>query len=228
MKKIRDMAYRFLRWSERYTKTDMVYLARGSFWNYANFIVTNIFAFALSVAFAKLLPKDVYGTYQFLLSIGSILSAFTLSGMNNAIIQAVARGFEGTVRKSIPIQLGYNLLSLLASVGVALYYFHAGNAPIALGVLLIGLLIPISSAFNTYTALISGRKDFKGGFVVGVILTVIYYTVMIVSLFFVRNAVVLVLLNFGINAAVTVGLYFWTIRRYQPNNDIDPTITLKR
>ena len=31
-KNFKDKTYNLLRWSEKYTKTDMVYLAQGSFW----------------------------------------------------------------------------------------------------------------------------------------------------------------------------------------------------
>lgn len=221
--RLKEATYRFLRWSEQYTKTDMVYLVRGSFWTYASFIVTNLFAFGLSIAFAHFLPKEIYGTYQFILSIGAILTAFTLTGMNNAVIQAVARGHEGALRKSLPTQLTYNLISFATAIGVAVYYFMQGNTEIGLGVILIGFLIPIFQAFNTYTAYISGKKDFQEGFIVGVISTVAYNIVMFVSLYFVKDPVWLVTINFAINAIVAIALYAKTLRKYHPNDSVDPT-----
>ena len=68
-----------LRWSEKYTQTDMVYLTRGGFWLILGKIVFNISGFLLIIAFANLLSKEAYGTYQYVLSVASILAIPTLS-----------------------------------------------------------------------------------------------------------------------------------------------------
>ncbi|MGH7174938.1 MAG: hypothetical protein ACREGR_01095, partial [Minisyncoccia bacterium] len=95
MDRLRGDAVRFLRWSEKYTKTDMVYLAGAGFWSNLNFVIVSVFALLLSIAFANFLPKDVFGLYQYLLSLSALLTAITLASMNFAVSQSVARGFEG-------------------------------------------------------------------------------------------------------------------------------------
>jgi O-antigen/teichoic acid export membrane protein len=211
----------FLRFTEKYTKTDMVYLAKGGLWMNLGFITINAFAFILSIAFAKFLTKEVYGTYQFILSIGSILSALTLTGMNNAIIQAVARGYEGAVRSSISVQLRYNLTSLCVAFIIFLYYLLNGDKTIALGVLLIGFLTPVFSAFNTYLALISGRKDFKGGYLYNLYLIIPYNIAMLACIIFVRDPIALVATNFGANTISSIIIYYIVLKRYKPNHEED-------
>jgi len=221
MEKTKAWAYRWLRWSERYTKTDMVYLARGGFWMNVSFVFTNLLAFGLSIAFARLLPKDIYGTYQFILSIGAILNALTLTGMNNAVTQAVARGYEGTLRRSIGVQLVWNLVSFGAAIAIAVYYFMQGNSEIALGVMLIGFLSPVYSAYNTYAAFMTGKKEFRIGATYGMTLALAYSVCMAITLVFVKDPVSLVAVNIGVNTAVTVGLYALTVRRFEPNDRVD-------
>ena len=87
---------RLLKWGEKYTKTDMVYLFHGGFWLTVGQVVTTLSVLALGIVFANVLPKDVYGTYKYLLAIAGIFSLFTLPGMNVALIRAVARGFGGS------------------------------------------------------------------------------------------------------------------------------------
>ena len=111
MERILQKASKGLRFLERYTKTDMVYLAKNSFWMNSNTVITSGFSFILSIAFAHLVSKETYGVYQFLISISSIIGGLTLIGMNSAVTQAVARGFEGVLRESVKVQLKFGLLS---------------------------------------------------------------------------------------------------------------------
>ena len=73
IKKIKEKIYNLLRWSEKYTKTDMVYLAHGGFWLSFGQIISSLSSFLLAIAFANLLPKETYGNYKYILSIASIL-----------------------------------------------------------------------------------------------------------------------------------------------------------
>ncbi len=222
MPTLRNRLYHLLRASEKYTKTDMVYLAKGGFWMNLNYVVVNTMAFVLSIAFAHLLSKDAYGIYQFILAVGAILSSLTLTGMNSAVMRAVARGKEGPLQASIPIQLRYNSGVLAVALGIAIYYWFHQNATLALGVLIFGALMPLYATFNTYTALIGGRKDYFGGFIFGTILSFVYSACMLASLFFIHNPALLIFVNIGTNALVTGILYRVALAHYKPNDEQDP------
>lgn len=222
MKNIKNRFISILRWSEKYTKTDMVYLVTSSFWMNSNTIITTILSFILYIAFANLIPKEIYGEYQFIISIGSVIGAITLTGINSAITQAVARNKEGSFKKSIPIQLRWGILPSIISLFISAYYFLNNNPAIATSVMVVGILIPVLNAFNTYSAFILGKKDFKRAFFYGQILNFSYYPIMIFSLFFVRTSFALVAINFLVNTTLSIILYFLTIRFYKPNNQEDP------
>ncbi len=223
MANLKNRLHRLLRWSEKYTKTDMVYLARGGFWMNLNYFVVSLLSFGLSVLFARFLTKETYGTYQIILSFGSILGALTLTGMNSAITNAVARGNEGVLKESIPVQLKYNTVALIAAASVALYYVTHGNTSLAFGILIVGLLTPIFNTFNSYTAYVGGKKDFEGGFLFSMGLNIPYVLFMALGLLFIQNPVLLVLLNLGTNTLATVILYMIALRKYRPGDKSDPS-----
>lgn len=223
MKELRQKVYILLRKSEKYFKTDMVYLVRGSIWLNTNMVITTMLAFLLSVAFANLMPKEQYGLYQFALSIGSILTAFTLTGMNVAVSRSVSMGFEGSFIPSIKIQLKYGFLSFLLSVCIAAYYFYQSNIQIALAVLILGIFIPIQNSFNTYPAFIGGKKDFRRSFWFAQALAIPYTIVMIASLSVTHNPIIIILINLSFNSLANIILHFVTIHIYNPNKKVDPT-----
>ena len=93
-----------------YTKTDVVYLASGSFWNISSQIVSSLCTFFLAIAFAHFISKEAYGQYKFVLSIISIISTFTLSGLGTAVMQSVTKGYEGTLAYAFRKNLRWSIL----------------------------------------------------------------------------------------------------------------------
>ncbi len=221
MEGIRERAVALLRWSEKYTKTDMVYLAGAGLWGNLNLVITSVLALLLSIAYANLLPAVVFGTYQFLLSLSAIVTAMTLAGMNNAVSQAVARGYEGVLRDSVRVQLKWSAVPTAAGLAVAGYYFLHGNHTIAIGLVIVALLSPVTNAFNTYGAYLNGKREFRTGFFYSTIIALAYYASIFWAVAFLKNATLLILVNLGVNALATAYVYRLTIRRYQPNDSTD-------
>lgn len=219
-----DIKKRFislLRWSERYTKTDMVYLATSGFWVNVSSITITLFSLALYIAFARFLPKEVYGTYQYLLSLSAIIATFTLSGMNTAVGRAVARGHEGTYRASIRMQLKWGLIPFAGALIGAAYYAIQGNMLLAIGFFLIGIATPLITTFNTYSAFLIGKKDFRRLFLYNFSLNVPYYGGLILAAFYFKSALVLLAVNLAVNAIVLALLYRQTLRTFKPNDKVD-------
>lgn len=158
--KLKNNLYNLLRLSEKYTQTDMVYLARGGFWLTAGQVLNSISAFLLSIAFANLVPKETYGTYKYVIYVAGLLSVFSLSGMNAAVTQAVARGLEGVLRQSFWLQLKWGLILFAAGLIGSGYYFTHQNPLLGYSLLMIAVFTPIINSANTYTAYLNGKKDF--------------------------------------------------------------------
>lgn len=218
---MKSLIYKLLRNSERYTKADMIYFAKGGFWSNMNFIVSSIVGLVLSVAFANLVSKETYGTYQYILSFISIVGVFSLAGMNPAITQSVSRGFEGTLKSSIWPQFKWNGLVASLSLGLSIYYF-LNNAPIfGWSFLISSVLIPINNVANSYIAYLSGKKEFKRIFIYSSYFNFVYLGVMI----FVatsNNALILVISYLTLSTVTNIILYFFALRKVPPNDNNDP------
>ncbi len=217
-----EILTRFLRWTERYTKTDMVYLIRAGWWLNLGVIITAFLSFLLSIAYANLLPPATYGLYQYLLSISGLVASISLPGMNSAVAQAVARGYEGVLRKAVRAQLEWMPIPGLLVLAVAFYYFAHGVTDIGIGLIAIGILTPLVNVFNTYAALLEGKRDFRRGFYLGSLITVASYGSMFLAILFAKDAAVLIIVNLGVNLIGTLYAYFKTLDLYKPNAKIDP------
>src|SRR5690606_26617860 len=139
-------------------KADMLYIGKNGFWVLFNQSTSSVLSLLLMVAFANLLPKETYGTYSYILALASILNIFTLTGMNEAVARAVASGKAGVLRPAVVYQLKWNLLMLLASLLLGSYYLIQGDVVFATSLYILGLFVPATLAFNTYSSFLEGKK----------------------------------------------------------------------
>jgi O-antigen/teichoic acid export membrane protein len=139
----------------------MVYLATGGFWLGIGSTVASLSALAVTIVFANLLPPEIFGTYKFVLSVGAMLSALTLGGLNTALIRAIAQNHSGTVNTMIRLKLQWGFVAFLVGLGVATYYVLNDNAQLATAFLIAAALIPLVELGGLYGPILAGGKEFK-------------------------------------------------------------------
>lgn len=227
---LREKIRRFLLWSQKYTKADMLYIGKNGFWVLFNQSTSSVLSLLLMVAFANLLPKETYGTYSYILALASILNIFTLTGMNEAVARAVASGKAGVLRPAVVYQLKWNLLMLLASLLLGSYYLIQGDVVFATSLYILGLFVPATLAFNTYSSFLEGKKDFRLATIFSSISTCIYSAGMLFTLLFTDNIIWLI----GAYAAATFVpsfifyLYVTNTKNEPASNDIRDTLKFGR
>ncbi len=222
MEKLKNSAVNSLRFLERYTKTDMVYLAKGSFWLGIGQIVSSGAAFLTSIAFANLLLPEVYGIYKYILSINSLLLITTLAGMDSAVTQSVARGFDGTLELGIKTKMKWGVFGTILSLGIALYYFFQGNMMLSIAFSITAIFVPFTESFDMFNSLLWGKKLFDVQTKYNVIKKCIALIAMISVIFLTKNLYLILIIYFL--SIVLPNIYFLqrTNKIYLGNNTADP------
>lgn len=224
--KIKTITLRFLGLIQKHTKTDMVYLARNSFWTTATRISGALLSFVLAVCFANLLPESVFGNYKFILSLAAVASAFSLTGLHLAIIRDVARGTVGLLRTSFFVQLKWSVGVLVASLCMAGYYAFAGNMELASACLLMGIFLPITAAAKMYSPFLEGKKDYTRLSQYSIATTVAYTATLATAIFLTHNLLILIFLYFASQAICSL-IFFLTSLKFDPINSAHPHKTVK-
>lgn len=207
---------------QKFTKTDMIYLAKGSFWLSVGSFFGTFSSFLLAVAFANLLTKSSYGEYNYVLTVASILAVATLNGMDTAIIQTVATGYKKFVRDALKVKLRWGLLASLASAILALYYYLQGNNNFAISFAIAAVFVPIMESFSLTEGYLHGQKLFSESSKYRMISRISNLAIMTLALFLTKSVPVLILVYFISWSIIRITAYKIFTRKYPPNELTDP------
>lgn len=222
MEKLKNKIIAVLRWSEKYTKTDMTYLARGSFWNILSQIIVSASTLLLSIAFAHFVSKETYGEYKYILSIAGILSAFALSGLSAAVNKSVNQGYEGTLNNIFWKNIKWSVFFMLIAMGLSIYYFVNDNSSLGIAMLIVGSFSPFLNSTNLYNSYLEAKKDFKRSSIYfGIIGNVFPAFCLFISMIFVSKPLWFVVVYFTSNTLIGLILYFRVLKIYRPNKKVD-------
>lgn len=221
IEKIKIAVYKLLKKSEKWTKTDMIYLAKGGFWLTLGQGVSSVSSFLLAIAFANLLPKETYGTYKYIMSIVSLLAIPTLAGMNTAIIQAVARGYEGSVMPAFKTKVKWGLLGGLASLILTGYYYFQGNNVLAIAFLITAVFVPFMDSLLIYDSYLNGKKNFKALSNYTIITRIVSMIAMVGTIFLTKNIFLIIASYFTINTLLRIIFFKITFLKNKLNKGND-------
>lgn len=220
-KSTKEKALKLLRWSEKYTQTDMLYLTKGGFWLGSMQLISSMSAFLLAVVFANLLPKEIYGDYKYILSIASILGISTLYGINSSITQSVARNIEGSFKESLKTKIKWGLIGAIIALGFSGYYLFRHNYTFSVCFTIMAIFLPFYDSFGIYSAFLNGRKSFKRLSKFGIIELIIETIIAIGIAALYKNLMILVLSFFATRTIIKLFFYLRTVKKEVPNQNTD-------
>lgn len=218
---IKQKMHNLLRWSERYTKTDMVYATRGGFWLFVGQAISTALALVLAIAFANLIEPEKYGNYKYALSLAGIIGALTLTGLGTAVTRAVARGHEGTLRYAFKLSLMWSTGMLIVAALGGAYYLWNGNVFLGFSLFVIGAASPIIGAASLYRPFLMGKREFRKVALYGIVQGALPTLSVLVALLLKAPLLLLVMLYFSVSA-ITVWRLYQSAAKLATNADVDP------
>lgn len=193
---LKDRIYKTLRWSEKYTKTDMVYVAHGGSWLFVNQIIASATGFLITLILANLLPKETYGQYRFILTITPLLAIFTLPGVANAFTRAIARHDILDINRINKVRIKWGSVGLVTGILFSLYYFYNNNNTLGQLILLTSLLIPVYEIFLAYSYYLKGKENFRLSSIYESISKIVQMITILTTVFITQNILIIVLAYF--------------------------------
>ncbi len=221
---MKERTYGFLRRLERHTKVDMVYLSSGSFWSAIATVWGALIALSTAAALANFLPKETYGTYQYVLTAATVIGILALPGTKTSISYAAARGFDGSFLDSVRAKIRWGFLAALVSFLLAAYYLYRGNELLAASFAIVGAFMPYWEAFGSYVPYLQGKKRFKEMTLYEMAVQLANASAIVLVIAFTDSLLLLTLAFFGSYTFARLFFYERAIRNIPPNTERDPEV----
>jgi O-antigen/teichoic acid export membrane protein len=188
---------------------DMNYFIRGGFWLSVGQVVAILGGLLTTTLFAHYLSETEYGIYRYLIGLSVILSAFSLTGLGQSIIQTAAKGYRGFYKETLRVNFLYSLGITAIALSTASYYWLNNKTVLAYSCLAIALIQPISTIFQHIPSVLQGSRQFKKGTLVQTVRTIIITIVSVGTLWITKNILVLFVVYLLSYAITNIATYWW-------------------
>ena len=167
-------------------------------------------ALILALAYAHILPKEVYGTYKYILALFGMLTVFSLPGMDSAAQKWIATGKEGVFWPTFRKRVEWSGVSVLAGLGIGLYYLVNGNEVLAYSFLIAAPLLLVLEPFSHFSALLIGRQQYQRYSYYSAALQLATASVILVTIFLTQN-VVIIIASYFLSFVLARGIVLWLV-----------------
>jgi O-antigen/teichoic acid export membrane protein len=220
LNKLKEPLHRILRWSERYTKTDMVYFASSNFWINLSRVISIGSGIILTITFTRLLTPEQFGTYKFVLAAAGLVGTFALNGMATAVARAVAQGRYNVVPAAVRSAALWSVPASIAALAMGGYYFMHGNTDLGFAFLFIGVTNSVSNGIAATKNIWGAAKEFRMQTLVGIPKIFVPFIIILLTILLTKNVTWILFAYFFSNIILSIfGYYFmkwWYKIRYSP------------
>lgn len=224
-KKVADKIYVFSKNTGDKVGLDLPYFLNNGFWVGIKQFVTVISGIALSIAFARLTTKELFGQYQLILAVLATVSIFSLPGMNTAIQKSVSQGFDGGYKKAIRVSLLFSLVGVPILLGVGIYYYINQNPLPGLTLMMSSIFFPVIYSLGKWVPLLQGKEKFDITTWYLSIQTIFNTMIMIAVLFFYADNLLVIMFAYFAILTVFNLLWYWKSLKYIQNKKDENTIS---
>ncbi|PLX21777.1 hypothetical protein C0584_01590 [Candidatus Parcubacteria bacterium] len=211
----------FLKWTEKWTNTDMVYLANGGFWLTIEKFFSVSSSFLIAIVFANYLSPEIYGTYRYSLSVITILMISTLSGIDTSVTRTVAQGNEMVVKKAITEKAKWGVLGSIISLFLSFYYFTQNDITLSVIFLISVVFVPFLNNLDLWAAYLFGKKNFQTIAKYKIFGNFLNFFPLLIATVFTKNIYIILstFLVFGVLSKII--LIRLTLKNFPPNKNKD-------
>jgi O-antigen/teichoic acid export membrane protein len=182
-------------------------------------IISFIASFAAITVLGNVVPREIAGTYNYIIAVFTIISITTLPGMNNALARSVAKGFDGNLTIIVRKRFLFGTLGIALSCIIAIVMFIVGNKDLGFAFLVVAPFVPLTDTLsNLTTSFWQGKKQFHKSALWGAVYYLLFGTANILIYLTTSN---IYLLLFGVLTGQALAGWFVFSRIKQENMTTD-------
>jgi O-antigen/teichoic acid export membrane protein len=176
-------------------------------------------SFGFMAFFGNVATKTTLGQYNYIISVLSIISIATLPGINSALVRAVSRDSEGSVKTLTAKRVTTGLIGTFACICIGAYYLLQKNTVLGYSFFIAAPFVPLTDTFSDIAILYwQGKKDFRKSTLVAVLYQLLFSIPSILILFLTEN-IQIIIASFLFFQSIAGYLVFRLIHAENTNRD---------
>jgi O-antigen/teichoic acid export membrane protein len=219
MQSIKVRLIRILRATERFTKTDMVYLFKSNFWLNLNKIFSITNGFILSIAFANFISKEEYGTYTFILAMIGLFTMAPTTALGNGITKESAQGNHQIIFEGLRNILPWSILSGILLFSLGIYYGLNQNFILCITFALAGIALPVLISSSVAKSFLGAIGDFRMLAIFNSLRTPFMTFVLVLTIWISKSLTIILIVYIIGNLLLGILLYRSVLKKYNLKND---------
>lgn len=140
---------------------DAGYFFRGGFWGTIQQSSGLISGLAVSYMFGHFTSKQVFGEYNLALSYISILTFFSLPGLDTSLVGAISMGYDGSLMHCVKQKIKFSSIGSVTFVALATYAAYSHQTQTSMLLILCAIFFPFLNGMSIYPAFLTGKRKFK-------------------------------------------------------------------
>ncbi len=186
--------------------------------------VGTLCGFGITLLLGNFVDSTTYGQYKYVVAVAGILGAFALTGGPSAVLQSVAKGFEGAYLREERLTIQWGLIPLFLSGIGGIYYLLQDQLILGIGLILVSGLSYLQSIVSLHVAFLNGKRDFErlaqNQMIAGIVNLLGILAAVLLNL----TSVLWIILAYN-GSQLLFQLYarYTTRARYPMNNELDAT-----
>ena len=211
-----------LDWLSRVLNIDAHYFVRGGFWLGLSYSFHTLMRLVLIVFLARFFDKQFYGEYQFFINALAIAGFFALPGMETAITQSVANGYNSSLIFGTRAKLKWSFLGSVFLLCIAGFFKFIRPEPFWHVFVFAALLFPVFSGFNGVFGYFLGKENFRKSALFGMFAEFVGVLATILASF--TGSLFIIVLAYMVSSTIAVLLVFLFERRKVKPVPVDPGV----
>lgn len=210
-------------WLERTGKQigfDLPYFAKNGFWITIRQVLVACSSLAMIAVLSRFVDPEVFGKYQLILSIVSLVMVFSLPGMSTALVQIIARGKDGFYTDAFRRSVWTSLIGSIILILLGFYYLIQ-DAELGIAIFIVAAIFPFISAFGLWEAYFQGRERFDIAARNASILAILQSLLVCGSAILFPQYLIILVFSYAASVGFANLIFHWTIQSAVRNNETD-------
>ncbi|HOW60781.1 MAG TPA: oligosaccharide flippase family protein [Candidatus Moranbacteria bacterium] len=201
---------------------DLPYFVKHGFFATMRQIVDLLAGLLLAIMFARFATKDVFGHYQFVIAIFSIVSILSLPGLNTSVARSAAIGKDGDYKNAVKKSFIYSLWGIPILFIIGVFYYLTQSQELGIAFAISSFFFPLFYAPNTWGSFLQGKGRFDVFFKFGSTQSIINAIITSIVVFLNQNNLLPIIFTYFITYTIFNAAYYFKSFKYVENDEKDP------